>query len=286
MNKLIFTILGLFFGCFVFSQNNLLDEISSESSYKDEFEMPAFKAMKVVNNQSTKLAQKGDLYLYVGHRFGTIKGGVESLFGLDYANTKIEILYGLLNQVQVGFSRESFKKTYNLHVKYGIKSQTTSFPLSITSYNSVNLDTSLDENQYPNLNFNERYVYISQLLISRRFNDNFSFQLAPSIVKYNFLTNQFKNDFNYILNYGSRLKISKRSSFNIDYSHHLNRLNNSEEKNVLSLGIDMETGGHVFQLLFSNTQASDEAGVLTGAEGNWTKGDVFFGFNIFKSRLP
>lgn len=276
MNKLIFTILGLFFGCFVFSQNNLLDEISSESSYKDEFEMPAFKAMKVVNNQSTKLAQKGDLYLYVGHRFGTIKGGVESLFGLDYANTKIEILYGLINQVQVGFSRESFKKTYNLHVKYGIKSQTTSFPLSITSYNSVNIDTSLDENQYPNLNFNERYVYISQLLISRRFNDNFSFQLAPSIVKYNFLTNQFKNDFNYILNYGSRLKVSKRSSFNIDYSHHLNRLNNSEEKNVLSLGIDMETGGHVFQLLFSNTQASDEAGVLTGAEGNWTKGDVFF----------
>jgi len=282
MNKLIFTILGLFFGCFVFSQNNLLDEISSESSYKDEFEMPAFKAMKVVNNQSTKLAQKGDLYLYVGHRFGTIKGGVESLFGLDYANTKIEILYGLINQVQVGFSRESFKKTYNLHVKYGIKSQTTSFPLSITFYNSVNLDTSLDENQYPNLNFNERYVYISQLLISRRFNDNFSFQLAPSIVKYNFLTNQFKNDFNYILNYGSRLKISKRSSFNIDYSHHLNRLNNSEEKNVLSLGIDMETGGHVFQLLFSNTQASDEAGVLTGAEGNWTKGDVFFGFNILR----
>jgi hypothetical protein len=282
MNKLIFTILGLFFVCFVFSQNNLLDEISSESSYKDEFEMPAFKAMKVVNNQSTKLAQKGDLYLYVGHRFGTIKGGVESLFGLDYANTKIEILYGLINQVQVGFSRESFKKTYNLHVKYGIKSQTTSFPLSITSYNSVNLDTSLDENQYPNLNFNERYVYISQLLISRRFNDNFSFQLAPSIVKYNFLTNQFKNDFNYILNYGSRLKISKRSSFNIDYSHHLNRLNNSEEKNVLSLGIDMETGGHVFQLLFSNTQASDEAGVLTGAEGNWTKGDVFFGFNILR----
>lgn len=282
MNKLIFTILGLFFGCFVFSQNNLLDEISSEYSYKDEFEMPAFKAMKVVNNQSTKLAQKGDLYLYVGHRFGTIKGGVESLFGLDYANTKIEILYGLINQVQVGFSRESFKKTYNLHVKYGIKSQTTSFPLSITAYNSVNLDTSLDENQYPNLNFNERYVYISQLLISRRFNDNFSFQLAPSIVKYNFLTNQFKNDFNYILNYGSRLKISKRSSFNIDYSHHLNRLNNSEEKNVLSLGIDMETGGHVFQLLFSNTQASDEAGVLTGAEGNWTKGDVFFGFNILR----
>ena len=282
MNKLIFTILGLFFVCFVFSQNNLLDEISSESSYKDEFEMPAFKAMKVVNNQSTKLAQKGDLYLYVGHRFGTIKGGVESLFGLDYANTKIEILYGLINQVQVGFSRESFKKTYNLHVKYGIKSQTTSFPLSITSYNSVNLDTSLDENQYPNLNFNERYVYISQLLISRRFNDNFSFQLAPSIVKYNFLTNQFKNDFNYILNYGSRLKISKRSSFNIDYSHHLNRLNTSEEKNVLSLGIDMETGGLVFQLLFSNTQASDEAGVLTGAEGNWTKGDVFFGFNILR----
>jgi hypothetical protein len=270
------------FAYFAFSQNTLLDEITSESDYKNTFEMPAFKAMKMVNNQSTKLAGKGDLYLYVGHRFGAIKGGIGSLFGLDYANTKIEMLYGLLNEVQVGFSRESFKKTYNIHVKYAIKKQTSTFPVSIVGYNSINLDTSLDENIYPNLNFNERYIYISQLLISRRFNDNFSLQLSPSVVKHNFLTTQSKTDYNYILNTGSRLKISKRSSFNIDYSHHLNRLSSSAEKNVLSLGIDMETGGHVFQLLFSNTQASDEAGVLTMAEGDWLKGDVFFGFNILR----
>ena len=191
-------------------------------------------------------------------------------------------LYGLLNEVQVGFSRESFKKTYNIHVKYAIKKQTSTFPVSIVGYNSINLDTSLDENIYPNLNFNERYVYISQLLISRRFSDNFSLQLSPSVVKHNFLTTQSETDYNYILNTGSRLKISKRSSFNIDYSHHLNRLSSSTEKNVLSLGVDMETGGHVFQLLFSNTQASDEAGVLTMAEGDWLKGDVFFGFNILR----
>ena len=282
MNKSYCFVITFLFGCFAFSQNTLLDEITSESDYKNTFEMPAFKAMKVVNNQSTKLAGKGDLYLYVGHRFGAIKGGIGSLFGLDYANTKIEMLYGLLNEVQVGFSRESFKKTYNIHVKYAIKKQTSTFPVSIVGYNSINLDTSLDENIYPNLNFNERYVYISQLLISRRFSDNFSLQLSPSVVKHNFLTTQSKTDYNYILNTGSRLKISKRSSFNIDYSHHLNRLSSSTEKNVLSLGIDMETGGHVFQLLFSNTQASDEAGVLTMAEGDWLKGDVFFGFNILR----
>jgi len=68
----------------------------------------------------------------------------------------------------------------------------------------------------------------------------------------------------------------------MDYSHHLNRLASSTQKNVFSLGVDMETGGHVFQLLFSNTQASDEAGVLTAAEGDWLKGDVFFGFNILR----
>ena len=282
MNKFYFFVITLLFGCFTFGQNSLLNEISAESDYENTFQMPAFKAMKVVNNQSTKLAGKGDLYLYVGHRFGAIKGGIGSLFGLDYANTKIEMLYGLLNEIQVGFSRESFKKTYNLHVKYGIKKQTSSFPVSIVGYNSINLDTSLDENVYPNLNYNERYVYISQLLVSRRFSDNFSLQLSPSVIKHNFLTTQAKTDYNYVLNTGSRLKISKRSSFNIDYSYHLNRLKNSIEKNVLSVGVDMETGGHVFQLLFSNTQASDEAGVLTGAEGDWLKGDVFFGFNILR----
>ena len=282
MNKFYFFAVTLLFGCFTFGQNSLLKEISAESDYENTFQMPAFKAMKVVNNQSTKLAGKGDLYLYVGHRFGAIKGGIGSLFGLDYANTKIEMLYGLFSEVQVGFSRESFKKTYNLHVKYGIKKQTSSFPVSIVGYNSINLDTSLDENVYPNLNYNERYVYISQLLVSRRFSDNFSLQLSPSVIKHNFLTTQAKTDYNYVLNTGSRLKISKRSSFNIDYSYHLNRLKNSIEKNVLSVGVDMETGGHVFQLLFSNTQASDEAGVLTGAEGDWLKGDVFFGFNILR----
>tara|TARA_Y100000385_G_scaffold66310_2_gene65935 strand:+ start:908 stop:1762 length:855 start_codon:yes stop_codon:yes gene_type:complete len=282
MNKFFFFAIPLLFGCFAFSQNPLLDEITLESDYENTFEMPAFKAMKVVNNQSTKLAGKGDLFLYVGHRFGAIKGGIRSLFGLDYANTKIEMLYGLLNEIQVGFSRESFKKTYNLHVKYGVKKQTNTFPVSIVGYNSVNLNTSLDDSVYPNLNFNERYVYVSQLLISRRFSDNFSLQLSPSVVKLNFLTTQSETDYNYILNTGSRLKISKRSSFNIDYSHHLNRLDASIKKNVLSLGVDIETGGHVFQLLFSNTQASDEAGVLTMAEGDWLKGDVFFGFNILR----
>ena len=282
MNKFNCFVIALLCSVYAFGQNSLLNEITAESDYENTFEMPAFKAMKVVNNQSTKLAGKGDLYLYVGHRFGAIKGGIGSLFGLDYANTKIEMLYGLFNEVQVGFSRESFKKTYNLHVKYGIKRQTNNFPVSIVGYNSANLDTSLDENVYPNLDYNERYVYISQLLISRRFSDNFSLQLSPSVIKHNFLTTQAKTDYNYVLNTGSRLKISKRSSFNIDYSYHLNRLKNSNEKNVLSLGIDMETGGHVFQLLFSNTQASDEAGVLTGAEGDWLKGDVFFGFNILR----
>lgn len=282
MNKFNCFIITLLSSIFAFGQNSLLNEITAESDYENTFEMPAFKAMKVVNSQSTKLAGKGDLYLYVGHRFGAIKGGIGSLFGLDYANTKIEMLYGLFNQVQVGFSRESFKKTYNLHVKYGIKRQTNNFPVSIVGYNSINLDTSLDENVYPNLNYNERYVYISQLLVSRRFSDKFSLQLSPSLIKHNFLTTQAETDYNYVLNTGSRLKISKRSSFNIDYSYHLNRLKNSSEKNVLSLGIDMETGGHVFQLLFSNTQASDEAGVLTGAEGDWLKGDVYFGFNILR----
>ena len=135
MNKFNCFVITLLCGVFAFGQNSLLNEITAESDYENTFEMPAFKAMKVVNNQSTKLAGKGDLYLYVGHRFGAVRGGISSLFGLDYANTKIEMLYGLFNEVQVGFSRESFKKTYNLHVKYGIKRQTNNFPVSIVGYN-------------------------------------------------------------------------------------------------------------------------------------------------------
>jgi len=84
----------------------------------------------------------------------------------------------------------------------------------------------------------------------------------------------------YAIGFGGRYKFAKRWSLNMDYAAHLNRASNSIYKNPLSIGFDLETGGHVFQMHFTSSQAIDEAGYLGRTTGDWTKGDVFFGFNL------
>ena len=116
-------------------QENLLDQIEyNDENYK--VGLSAFKAHKIVNGQSTKQSQKNELYLYVAHRFGNINDGIKTLFGLDIANTKIEMLYGITDNLQVGFSRESLKKTYSINLKNKIADQMSGFPFNISLYTS------------------------------------------------------------------------------------------------------------------------------------------------------
>jgi predicted porin len=123
-------------------------------------------------------------------------------------------------------------------------------------------------------------TYVTQLLISRKFSEKLSLELAPTFFHENFVENEQQSNSQYALGIGGRYKLSKRWSLNIDYAAHLNRTSNSVFNNPLSIGFDLETGGHVFQMHFTNSQGIDEAGYLGRTTGDWTKGDVFFGFNL------
>ena len=267
---------------FSFSQGSLLTELENESQNKSSNEISTFKAIKIVNNQSTKQASEKELYLYVSHRFGSINGGIKTLFGLDIANTKIELLYGLSNNLQIGFSRESFKKTYALNAKYNLTTQTSKLPFNSSLYASYNYNSSLNEDIYPNLNNSDRNLFFGQLLLSKGFGDKVSLQLSPSYAKKGFTETIFEQEDNLILGVASSYRISNRLAFNVEYSANLDRPEISPFSDVLSFGIDIETGGHVFQLLFSNTQNSDDVSVLTDAEGSWKDGEIYFGFNILR----
>ena len=277
----IFLILLLAYS-FSFSQGSLLMELEDESENKLSKEISTFKAIKIVNNQSTKQASEKELYLYVSHRFGSINGGVKTLFGLDIANTKIELLYGLSNNLQIGFSRESLKKTYALNAKYNLTTQTSKLPFNSSLYASYNYNSSLNEDIYPNLNNSDRNFFFGQLLLSKSFSDKISLQLSPSYAKKGFTETIFEQEDNLILGVASSYRISNRLAFNIEYSANLDRPKISPFSDVLSFGIDIETGGHVFQLLFSNTQTIDDISVMTDAEGSWKDGEIYFGFNILR----
>ncbi len=264
-----------------YAQDDLLS-ILEEASEEETYETPAFKAMKIGNLQSTKVAMKGEWYMYVSHRFGTLKNAGSTFFGLDNANTKIQLVYGLKDGLQIGLSRESLRRTFAGSVKLRLKQEGAHFPVNITAYSTVNLNTDLSKERYPNLRYPDRLSYATQLLISRKVSDRLSLQIAPTFVRQNLVLESFQDHEQLALGLGGRQKLNQRISLNFDYVWNFSRANQSVYQNPLTVGIDIETGGHVFQLLFSNAQSTNEPGFISNAEGDWADGDIFFGFNIVR----
>lgn len=260
-------------------EDDLLKQIDTITTTSD-FVPPAFKGLQIVTAQSTKLAAKGDLYFVVAHRFGDVSEGFDNFFGLDDAATKIGFIYGLSDNLSLSLSRETFMKTYEGAIKYRIIKQSEKFPVEVIGYHTVALNSELDKDDFPKLEFSNRISYLSQLLISRRFSESFSLQLSPSYVHKNlYMPNTDEKD-QMLAGFGGRYKISKRVSINAEYF--VNFSESDVYKNPASLGVDIETGGHVFQLLFSNSQVNSDIGYLTNATGDWGKGNIYFGFNLYR----
>ncbi|KIQ14509.1 hypothetical protein RT99_21920 [Flavobacterium sp. MEB061] len=275
MKKLI--LLLFLFPLLTYSQDDLLSGV--EAPITKEKVTSAFKALKIVNLESTKLAAKGDLYFVVAHRFGSIKDGFEGFYGLDNANTQIKFIYGLTPGINISAARSEF--AYDFATKYMLLPQIKDgFPVTIAGFNSLSINNTLKESLYPKLEFKNRLTYVAQLLISRKFSEKLSLEIVPSFFHENFVLDPEQSNSQYAIGFGGRYKFAKRWSLNMDYAAHLNRASNSIYKNPLSIGFDLETGGHVFQMHFTSSQAIDEAGYLGRTTGDWTKGDVFFGFNL------
>ncbi|KQO22639.1 MULTISPECIES: DUF5777 family beta-barrel protein [Flavobacterium] len=275
MKKLI--LLLFLFPLLTYSQDDLLSGV--EAPITKEKVASAFKALKIVNLESTKLAAKGDLYFVVAHRFGSIKDGFEGFYGLDNANTQIKFIYGLTPGINISAARSEF--AYDFATKYMLLPQIKDgFPVTIAGFNSLSINNTLKESLYPKLEFKNRLTYVAQLLISRKFSEKLSLEIVPSFFHENFVLDPEQSNSQYAIGFGGRYKFAKRWSLNMDYAAHLNRASNSIYKNPLSIGFDLETGGHVFQMHFTSSQAIDEAGYLGRTTGDWTKGDIFFGFNL------
>ncbi|UZU00123.1 DUF5777 family beta-barrel protein [Chryseobacterium fluminis] len=264
---------------FVCAQEDLLKDIDTLQT-TDNIQPPAFKALQIVTGQSTKLSAKKEWYIVVAHRFGDVSEGFKNFFGLDDASTKLGVIYGVKDWLSLSLSRETNMKTFEGGAKYRLVKQNENFPVDIVGYNVMALNTELDQDNYPYLKFGDRLSYLTQALVSRRFSDKFSLQLTPSYVHKNLYepTNEGKNQF--LTGLGGRYKISKRISVNAEYF--VNFDSHRFYKNPLSLGMDIETGGHVFQLLFTNSQINSDIGYLTNASGKWEKGQIFFGFNLYR----
>ena len=287
-----FIILLVLLPFFSFSQDDLLDQLDNETAVDDRV-IATFKGLKVVNFESTKLASKKDFYFIVAHRFGSVQNGFKDLFGLDNSVTQLKFLYGVNDWLNVGVTRSSLQAKYGFHAKYKLVSQKTNgSPFSIVGYNLMTINTGLDKDIFPLIEFEDRLNYVSQLLIAHKVNENLSVLIAPTYLHENTATRStIVNDDNtvsifdeendqFMVGLGGRMKLTTRWSINMDYGVHLNRNNNSLFSNPLSIGVDLETGGHVFQMHFTNAQSMFEDGFISKAEGDWSDGNFFFGFNL------
>ncbi len=272
-------IFALFCSPIVKAQDDLFSLLEVEDTPQEV--TATFKGTRIINGQSVELPAKGNLQFLIEHRFGTINSGAYELWGLDQAQMRMSFDYGLTNNTAIGLARNSFQKTFEASIKSRLVRQKINggSPISITSYNAVFANSIRWANPERANLFSSRLSYAHQIMIARKFNSSLSLQLTPSLIHRNLVDKKDINNDYVALGIGGRYKLTKRVSLNAEYFYQFKRLNELFE-NSLSIGFDIETGGHVFQLHVTNSQGMFERAFIGETTGKWSAGDLYFGFNI------
>ena len=248
-----------------------------------DYTTATFKTTRLINGQTVENVGKGVMDVKISHRFGKVNGGGYELFGLDNATMRMGFDYGLTNYLMVGIGRSTFQKTYDAFFKVKLLRQSNGkrrMPITLSYTPTVALKTLKFEDPNSNNYFSSRLYFTHQLIIGRKFSEGTSLQLVPTYTHVNLVQLASEPNDLLALGIGGRQKLSKRVSLNVEYYYQIpdHKLNNTT--NSLSVGFDIETGGHVFQLHFTNSQGMSERSFISETTGDWGKGDVFFGFNI------
>lgn len=291
MKKILPLILVLFAAECISAQDTSLLKMLNDSmsaNAKTGYITGTFKATHIVNMQTIEAPGAGALTFVIQHRFGQLNSGGYNFFGLDNATLRLGLDYGITDRFTVGIGRSSFEKTYDGYLKYKLLRQTDGsekMPFSMSVLGTVNYVT-LDypANEKPDITTGERFAYSAQLLIARKFSRIVSVQIVPTYLHYNLVQTPGDNSDVFALGAGGRVKITKRMSINVEYNYlPSGQVKSSNIHNSFSLGWDIETGGHVFQLVFTNSQSMLETQYITQTTGSWGNGGIYFGFNISRN---
>ena len=288
MKKLLLAIFLISISSHIFSQDDLLDILDNETSENkaEDIVTATFKGTRIINGHSIQNRKDKELEFIISHRFGRINLGFDELFGLDQSNIRFSLEYGLNDNLTAGFGRSSFEKTYDSFLKYSwIKQKTgeNSFPFAVSLFGSVAVKTIKDYDPADKRSFAESLFYVGQVLIARKVSPSFSFQVTPTYVHRNTVRIDADPHDIFALGFGSRMKVSKRVSINGEYYYAFDESKSINARNSLAFGVDIETGGHVFQIILSNAITMIEKSFITETTGNFFGGDIHLGFNISRT---
>ncbi len=307
MNKLFITILAIFSSFAIFAQDDLLDLVKTDTKEEPKEVYATFKTTKIVNSQNIETVKKRNLDFRVTHRFGNIynskipnalNDAAHGSFGLDNAtDIRISFDYGITDKLTIGVGRSKYRETYDGTVKWRFITQkdNNKSPVTLCFYGNLGYTSMSTANLYagtirPKTNEAHRFQYCTQLLIARKFNNRFSLQLMPTYVHRNFIKQQLntkngKEDVNgmFSLGIGGRIKLNKRVALVADYFYNFSEFQTNNPAgyyNALGLGFEIETGGHVFHINFTNGAAILESNLLSNTQDSWANGQIKLGFNI------
>ena len=270
--------------CSVSSRGQGLLDVLNESEEPVTVPVSAtFKDTRIVNVQSNETPGSGVLHFVIAHRFGTLSSGAYDLWGLDNAQMRMGLDYGLTNRFAIGVARNTYQKTYEVNAKARVLRQSTgpkAFPFSLSWYSVMMVNGLKASQEYSPYYFTHRLSYVHQAILTRKFNERLSLALVPSFVHRNFVEATGDKHDMFLIGGGGRYKLGPRFSINAEYHHRLTPAFALGASPSLSIGVDIETGGHVFQLHMTNARGMFERSFLAEPAGSWANGDIYFGFNL------
>jgi hypothetical protein len=263
----------------------LNDLLTNETPTGPQTVEALFKATRVINGHSVKQLRKGELDFRISHRFGRVNSGAYEFFGLDQSNIHFSLEYGLLDRLMVGIGRGTFEKTADAFVRYNIANQQNgkkSFPLTI-SYLSTIEAIGLKWSDPSRTNyFSSRLSFTQQLLLARKFS-KLTVQMMPTFLHRNLVPAEIDQNDLFAMGIAGRYKLANRLAFNFEYYYVVRPIpqrTSPKMYNPLAIGFDVETGGHVFQIVLTNSQGMREGAFIGKTTGSWLNGDIHLGFNI------
>jgi hypothetical protein len=280
--RIIFTVLFLFFGFSLFAQDELLKELEQSESDPNAPVVGTFSGTRLVNGHSVETRQKKVLEFIVTHRFGTLNSGAYEAFGLDNSSVRIGLEYGITDNLNVGIGRSSSDKTLDYFAKYKLLQQRKGMPVTLTALGTAAY-LGLKNDVTNELSTQDKMSYVAQLLVARKFSSRLSLQLSPAFLHRSTVNQSESVNDLLVLGMGGRVKITKSMALVLEYYLRLNEKSANPNYDAIGVCVEFETGGHVFQLVFTNSLGMVERQFLAETQGDFFDGDIHFGFNITRA---
>lgn len=293
-------LLTIAFACLstsLFAQDDLMKMMDEAAPDKPTPVFATFKSTRLVNLHTNEQMKAKHLDFRIQHRFqpmaieGSNNFGFYNMFGLDGAQMRLGLEYGVTDKWMLGVGRSTTDKTYDLFTKYKILEQTRgkkSMPISLNYFGNVGITTIEWPNKNINNFFTSRLSFVNQLIITKKFNDYVSLAFVPTFVHYNLVDTKTQSNDIFALGIGGSFKLTRSTRLNVEYVPRLNarnqaNLNGDKYYDSFALGFDIETGGHVFQLHFTNSQGLIEQQFIGRNVNPIQFNTIRFGFNLSRT---